>query len=106
LRCFLRVASGYEPGTSSSTAAAADTITDFNRAEGDRIDLHLIDAVSGGKDNAFAVVSAFTHVAGQLTIGVAGDHYLVQGHVNGDGVADFGLIVYAATPLGAADFVL
>lgn len=92
--------------TSSSTAAAADTITDFNRSEGDRIDLHLIDAATGGKDNAFSVVSAFTHVAGQLMISVSGDHYLAQGDVNGDGVADFGLIVYATTPLGAADFVL
>lgn len=90
----------------SSTAAAADTITDFNRGEGDRIDLHLIDAVIGGKDNAFTVVSALSHAAGQLAVSVSGDHYLVQGDVNGDGLADFGLIVYAATPLGAADFVL
>ena len=36
-----------------STPTARDTIRDFNRAEGDKIDLRLIDPIPGGKDNAF-----------------------------------------------------
>jgi hypothetical protein len=31
---------------------------------------------------------------------------VVQGDVNGDGVADFSINVYSATALGAQDFIL
>ncbi|MCW1382529.1 choice-of-anchor L domain-containing protein [Novosphingobium sp. KCTC 2891] len=92
--------------TSESGVTANDAILDFSRTDGDRIDLRLIDAVAGGKDNAFAFVSAFTHVAGQLAASVSGDHYLVQGDLNGDAVADFAIAVWSTAPLGAADFVL
>ena len=83
-----------------------DTILDFSHGDGDRIDLHLIDAISGGGDNAFVFSTAFTGVAGQLVAGIEGSHYVVQGDVNGDGVADFAIGVFAAAPLVAADFVL
>jgi len=90
-----------------SLTTARDSIWDFNHAEGDRIDLHLIDAITGGKDQAFTFAgSAFGHVAGQLISVLEGDHYAVQGDVNGDGVADFAINVYAAAPLVSADFIL
>lgn len=92
-----------------STVALSDrdVIVDFNRAQGDLIDLRKIDAnVMTSADDKFKFVDAFTKVAGQLTVGVEGDHQIVQGDVNGDGVADFAISVYALNKLQAADFLL
>ncbi len=53
----------------SVTGANADRITDFSRAQGDRIDLSAIDANTGAAGNqAFTFIGsgAFTHHAGQL----------------------------------------
>jgi Ca2+-binding RTX toxin-like protein len=89
-----------------SAPGSPDTILDFSHADGDKIDLHLIDAVAGGADNAFKLVNAFTHVAGQLISVTVGNHYYVQGDVNGDGIADFAITVYSSTPLTSGDFIL
>jgi Ca2+-binding RTX toxin-like protein len=89
-----------------STPGAPDTIVDFSHADHDHIDLSGIDAVAGGKDDAFTLVTAFTQKAGQLTVTFETDHYVVRGDVNGDGVADFAINVYSATPLTSGDFVL
>ncbi|MFC3068839.1 choice-of-anchor L domain-containing protein [Phenylobacterium soli] len=89
-----------------SATGARDTILDFSHAEGDRIDLTAIDAVAGGKDQAFTLVSAFSHKAGELVSVFETDHYVVQGDVNGDAVADFAINVYSPTALVAGDFLL
>ena len=86
--------------------SARDVIWDFNPGEGDKIDVHLIDAITGGKDQAFTLVSAFTKSAGQLSSALQGDHYVVQGDVNGDGIADFALDVYSPTPIFSNNFIL
>ena len=92
---------------SDSAMAHRDTIEDFHHGEHDRIDLSLIDAVIGGTDDAFSVVGAFGHNAGELVISIVGtDHYLVLGDTDGDGTANFGIDVLSATALVAADFVL
>jgi Ca2+-binding RTX toxin-like protein len=93
---------------SDSTVALSgrDVIFDFSRIDGDRIELKKIDAVEGGADDKFRLVDVFTKAAGQLTVGVEGDHQIVQGDVNGDGVADFAISVYALSKLQAADFLL
>jgi len=91
---------------SGPTQATADRILDFSSSEGDKIDLSAIDAISGGANDAFTFVSSFSHVAGQLTSTAISNGFLVQGDVNGDGTADFALIVSSATPLTATDFVL
>lgn len=87
-------------------AIGRDSIFDFSSAEGDRIDLKKIDAISGDGDNAFKLVTAFTKAAGQLTVKLDGDHYVVQGDVNGDGAADFAINVFSSKALTAGDFVL
>ena len=95
-------------GVSDSVTGAVDRITDFNGAQGDRIDLVLIDAVAGGSDNNFAWIgtAAFGNVAGQLRYEVVGGNRIVSGDVDGDGVADFVLQVDGAGVLTASDFLL
>jgi Ca2+-binding RTX toxin-like protein len=93
--------------TADSTVATPDTITDFTHAQGDHIALAAIDAntnVSG--DQAFTLVVAFTHVAGQLIQVAESGGYLVEGDVNGDGNPDFAIMVDTASALVTTDFVL
>ncbi len=86
-----------------------DRVRDFNRAEGDKIDLSAIDAntILGG-NGAFVFVASFTGVAGQLTSGMTASGFLVQADVNGDAVADFAIDVrlVGATSMQASDFIL
>jgi Ca2+-binding RTX toxin-like protein len=93
-------------GDSFGSGANRDEIFDFSRAEGDKIDLRGIDAVQGGVDDAFTLVGRFTNHPGELTVTAQRGGYLVQADVNGDHVADFILLVHAAKPLVAADFLL
>ncbi|CAN5286541.1 calcium-binding protein [soil metagenome] len=90
---------------SDSTVAARDTITDFNHAQGDKIDLSGIDAVSGGGHDDFVMTNAFHHTAGELAVTKTATGWLVQGDVNGDGIADFGLDLACTTALTASDFI-
>jgi serralysin len=78
-------------------------ITDF--AAGDRIDVSKFDTnAAAAGDQAFAFIgsAAFGKVAGQLRYA----NGLVEGDVNGDGVADFSIIIGNNAPLSAADFIL
>jgi RTX calcium-binding nonapeptide repeat (4 copies) len=84
---------------SSGVAAEADRILDY--AEGDTIDVSLIDAdtaLSG--DQAFAWIgsAAFSGAAGQLRTEVSGGDTIIACDVDGDAVADFALVV-----VGVAD---
>jgi VCBS repeat-containing protein len=92
--------------TADSPTGARDAILDFSHADGDRIDLSAVDAITGKNDNPFTLVSAFTHVAGQLTAAFTVDHYVVQGDVNGDAVADFAINVYSSSTLVSGDFIM
>lgn len=90
--------------TADSTTFFRDTIMDFVQGQ-DRIDLSAIDARSAtGFNDAFSFIGTgvFTGAAGQLR--AVGS--LVQGDVNGDGVADFELQVNGVLQLQALDFVL
>ena len=82
-----------------------DEITDF--AAGDLIDLSAIDAdiSSAATDEAFTFVAAFSGDAGQATLDYDGgaDLTTVRGDVDGDGAADFELIV--AGEVVAGDFI-
>ncbi len=92
-----------------SPPGAVDTIFDFSRTDGDKIDLSSIDANSaakGGKNDTFSFVTTFTSAPGQLTSAFLGDRYVVTGDINGDGVADFALNVMSVNPLLASDFIL
>lgn len=89
--------------------AGRDTITDFSQTDKDRINLSVIDA--NGKlagDQAFAFIGAerFHKVAGELRYEKAGGDTFVHGDVNGDGNADFSILVDASITFKAGDFIL
>ncbi|MCE3288014.1 MAG: hypothetical protein K0R83_26, partial [Caulobacter sp.] len=66
-----------------------DQVYDFSTAEGDIVDLSLIDAIAGGADDAFTLVAAFTKQAGQMTLSFAGGITTLKLDHDGDGKADY-----------------
>jgi Ca2+-binding RTX toxin-like protein len=102
-------------GTPDSTVADPDYITDFHHAEGDRIDVSLLDANAwffGNQAFSFIGTAAFTGVAGQLRYEIIDlkpgytDYTRVTGDMNGDGAADFQINAAGQIAFVAADFVL
>jgi serralysin len=90
-------------------AGNRDVITDFSHTDGDKIDLHLIDAdTTLNGDQAFHLGgSSFTHSAGELIQFSDGSgNTILAGDVNGDGVADFEIQLAHAPVLVTGDFVL
>jgi Ca2+-binding RTX toxin-like protein len=93
----------------SAVGANADRITDFSRAQGDKIDLSAIDANSGTSGNqAFTFIGSglFTLHAGELRFAQSGGNTTIAGDINGDGTSDFHIIVKGAIALLASDFIL
>jgi hypothetical protein len=94
---------------SDSAPGAVDHITDFVRNR-DRIDLSQIDAKEGSSKNEgfkFIGSKAFTDHAGELRYAAKGNGVLVQADTDGDGVADFELMLdNRGAALNAADFIL
>ena len=93
---------------SAKKGAGRDQILDFSHAQGDQIDLSAIDAdTAASGDQAFALVAAFNHHAGQLTATAQiGGGYLVEGDVDGNGKADFSIFLAADAPPTMGDFIL
>jgi Ca2+-binding RTX toxin-like protein len=92
---------------SELTSSGMDQIMDFTR--GDKIDLRAIDAKSATlSDDSFRLIGSqnFHHVAGELQWFSHGDGVLVSGDVNGDGLADFTIMVHGVTSLGTSDLIL
>ncbi len=91
-----------------------DVITDFNRSQGDRIDLSQIDAVSSsaGSNETFSYIgsAAFdaTNAAGQLrwTYSAALGGVVVYGSDDADSLAECALLVKGVTSLMVTDFIL
>ena len=80
-----------------------DRIMDWNA--GDRIDLREIDAnggLAGDQQFTFVGGAAFTNVAGQLRYA----NGLLEGDVNGDGIADFNVMLSGNPAIGAVDLLL
>ena len=93
-------------GTAESTAASTDTVL---LGDGDRFDLAFIDADSGtAGEQAFTFIGsqAFGNVAGQLRAAQSGNIWIVEGDVDGDGVADLVINVTSADAIVAGDFIL
>jgi Ca2+-binding RTX toxin-like protein len=85
--------------------AAGDVVTDFNAAQGDKVDLRPMDADLGlAGDQAFAFMgnTAFSNVVGQLRFAAGA----LEGDVDGNGVADFQIQLHAVGSLIATNFWL
>lgn len=89
-----------------------DRIMDFNRGEGDRIDLSRVDAIPGGADNAFTFIgdSAFHHVAGELRYNfveiLSVPVTQILGDRDGDGNADMMILLTGGEAVLATDLIL
>ncbi|MDQ3246369.1 MAG: hypothetical protein M3Q52_05670 [Pseudomonadota bacterium] len=92
-----------------TTASSADQITDFSRAERDRLDMRAVDANSGvSGDQAFSFVgtSAFSGTAGELRYEQISGITVVQGDLDGNGTADFWIRLDGLHALTAGDVLL
>lgn len=99
----------FDDGHLSNDPNYIEIILDYNRAEGDRIDLSAIDARSNAAgDQAFTFIGTgnFTGVAGQMAYVAVEGGVVVGMDVNGDGSADMLLYLDGLTSLQASDFVL
>jgi hypothetical protein len=92
----------------SVTGGGRDLIKDFLIGS-DQIDVTAIDADAGtASDQAFTYIGAgaFTHTAGELQAKAFGDKTLVSGDVDGNGKADFQILLSGSVALQATDFLL
>lgn len=101
--------SGADLFVFSTLEAKGETIVDFSHAEGDRINLSALDANSvatGNQAFSFLGTGAFTKVAGQLHYEVSGSDSYLAGDTNGDGIADFRILMKGVNSFVASDFLL
>ncbi len=96
---------------SGNTAATADIISDFNRVQGDKIDLSGIDANSvTNLNNTFSAPTVGVRFSGTFT--AQGQLYfditahILYGNNDTDNTADFAIQLTAVSNLGAGDFIL
>lgn len=97
------------PGHAGRKIASRDVITDFDRAEGDRIDLSGMDAsVSADGDQAFAFIAtaAFSGTESELRYVQVSGKTIVRGDIDGDGIKDFSIVLTGLHALTEGDFVL
>lgn len=100
----------FRPGDlDGTTKAAPEVITDFSRADGERVSLSAIDARSGTIANdAFNFIgsNAFSGKAGELRFELVNGSAMVMGDVNGDKIADFAIHMQGMTTMVSTDFIL
>lgn len=94
---------------SRPSSGQRDVVTDFRRAQGDRIDLSQIDADFTGMGNQrfdFLGDRAFTGDAGEVRAVQAGQNTLVMADVDGDRTADLAVQFNGRLTLLEQDFLL
>ncbi|MDQ0462926.1 Ca2+-binding RTX toxin-like protein [Caulobacter ginsengisoli] len=78
----------------TSGAVEVDTVNDLVAGQGDRLDLSAIDADSlTAGDQAFHLVSGFTRHAAEMTLTFAAGSTVLALDVDGDGRADYRMII-------------
>ncbi|MGL4962773.1 MAG: calcium-binding protein [Inquilinus sp.] len=99
----------YIDAVQSPVGDGADRIADFSHAQGDKIELWLIDAdttIAGNQAFSFIGTALYSGVAGQLRYSLTGYGTIVAGDIDGDGTSDFHIRVSGHLTLVASDFVL
>ncbi|WP_340588070.1 calcium-binding protein [Erythrobacter alti] len=99
----------WDDGDFGGTKASnADRIYDFSSAQGDLIDLSLVDAIFGGDDDAFTFIDneGFSGTAGELRWQHLGDNTMIYMDIDGDAQADYAILLDGTLNLSQADFVL
>lgn len=94
---------------STVSITGRDTIFDFKQTDKDKIDLKAIDAstkLAGDQAFKFIDTAAFHKKAGELRYEKKGGDTFVHGDVNGDGKADFTIVIDASLNLKVGDFIL
>jgi Ca2+-binding RTX toxin-like protein len=93
---------------SGSIRASRDRIKDFSQAGGDRMDLSAIDAGSADGDRAFAFIAtaAFSGTEGEMRNRQTATKTIVKADIDGDGVAEFGIVPNAILTMTSGDFGL
>ncbi len=94
---------------STVSASGRDTIGDFSRKQGDRIDLKGIDAntkTDGDQAFGFIATQGFHKKAGELRYEIKGGDTYLFGDVDGDGKADFSIRIDGSIAFTKYDFVL
>lgn len=90
----------FKAADSGSSSATADVITDFSKAQKDKIDLHGIAGLT------FVGNAAFSNTAGEVHFVQNAGHTYVEADFNGDGAADFVLDLTGTINLVSTDFIL
>lgn len=91
-----------------SLGSDMDEVMDFQRGY-DKIDLSAIDAISRTTANdafRFIGTKGFSGKGGELKAVSYMKGMMVVGDTNGDGIADFSILVHNVTKLAASDFIL
>ncbi|MGO4704343.1 hypothetical protein AB4072_01020 [Microvirga sp. 2MCAF38] len=94
---------------STVAASGRDTIYDFSRKQGDKIDLRTIDAntiLKGNQAFKFIGTKDFSEKAGELRYEKVKGGVYIYGDVNGDGQADFSIHLKSIASLVKGDFYL
>ncbi len=99
----------HDASDSTVSSYGRDTIHDFSQVAGDRIDLRGIDAREASQaDNAFVFIGThgFSKQAGELRYSRSGSDTLLSGDTDGDGKADFAILLSGHVGLQKGDFLL
>jgi Ca2+-binding RTX toxin-like protein len=94
---------------STKGAGGRDTVYDFSKTQGDKVNLSAIDAnVRKGGNQAFTFIGeeGFHKQAGELRFQKSGSTTYVYGDVNGDGASDFAIAFKKTITFEKGDFVL
>ena len=92
----------------SASEAAADVIADFNRGEGDRIDLASVDAGTdpGHQDFYFTGNLGFFGYGRELRYEAVSGGVRLIGDIDGDTSADFSIYILGVSSILAVDLII
>lgn len=98
-----------EVADSTALPSARDVIYDFNRAQGDKIDLTAIDtnlALANDQQFFWRGSAGFDGTLGALRAVNSGANTLVMADMNGDRITDFSFVVIGVNNMASTDFML